>query len=282
MASTTDVVFLVPVKAFKQAKSRLVEIFPPETRPAMQERIGIALFEDLMDVLVTFVKKYIASKVVICSPDPGVKARVKAAGANFVFLDEASMDRGDPEHAGLTGLDKIIACMNDFAINILGAKGTVLLMNDLPLLSVHALVGLFKNIALKSSFKKVLLSPSMGNGCNMIARFPPNIIETRYSSKHDPSFIEHLALAKQKAMDIGMKAEKFIEVYKNLEIYLDLDTPEDLMNLYPLLKEVRPKSRLLAVLESLDVEIKKRDSDDTRQVSIKVNMEKWKNGITLL
>ncbi len=274
MASTTGVVVLVPVKAFKQAKSRLVEIFPPETRSAMQERIGIALFEDFLEVLAAFVKKYGANKVkvVICSPDPAVKARVNAVGGNFVFLDETSLDWEDLNLAKPTSLDKVISRMNDYAVRVLGAKGTVLLMSDLPLLSVHSLVGLFKNIELKSGFKKVLLSPSMGNGCNMIARFPPNVIETRYSSKHGPSFIEHLALAKKKAKDIGMKAEKFIEVFKNLEIYLDLDTPDDLMNLYPLLKEVRPKSRLLSVLESINVEIKKRDSDDTRQVSIKVNM----------
>jgi 2-phospho-L-lactate guanylyltransferase (CobY/MobA/RfbA family) len=112
----------------------------------------------------------------------------------------------------------------------------------------------------------------MGNGCNMIARFPPDIIPTRYSAKHGPSFIEHLAMAKEQAAIRGIPPERFVEVYHNLDLYLDLDTPEDLMNLYPLLKELLPGSRLSRVLDGMDVRIEKQDSDDTRHVSIRVDM----------
>lgn len=273
-ANRAEAALLIPVKNFKLAKSRLVEAFPEPSRPRMQERIGIALFDDMLDVIGTFLKKHGDGKIkaIICSPDPAVKAKVKSSGTGFIFLDETSIEQEDPVFERLTGLDRIIAGMNDFATCVLGVKGTVLLMCDLPLLSVHALVGLFKHIQLKNGFKKVLLSPSMGNGCNIIGRFPSNIIETRYSSKHGPSFIEHLSLAKQKAEMLGMAPEKFIEVYKNLEFYLDLDTPEDLMNLYPLLKEVRPQSRLLRVLDGMDIQIQKNDCNDTRHVSLKVNM----------
>jgi 2-phospho-L-lactate guanylyltransferase (CobY/MobA/RfbA family) len=273
-ATRTDAALLIPVKRFTQAKSRLVEAFPEASRPRMKEQIGIALFDDLVDVLRSFMNRKGDSKfkTIICSPDPSVKAKVKAAGNGFIFLDETTIEQEDPALQGLAGLDRIIAAMNDFATCVLGVKGTVLLMNDLPLLSVHALVGLFKHIQFNNGFKKVLLSPSMGNGCNMIGRFPPNVIETRYSSKHGPSFIEHLTIAKQKAEILGIKTENFIQVYKNLEFYLDLDTPEDLINLYPLLKEVKPRSRLVRLLDGLDIQIEKNDRDDTRHVCLKFNM----------
>jgi len=273
-ATRTDAALLIPVKRFKLAKSRLVEAFPKVARPYMQEQIGVALFDDLIDVIGAFLKRKGEGKImaIICSPDPAAKAKVKLAGSGFIFLDETSILADVPALEGLTGLDRIIAGMNDYATRVLGVKGTILLMSDLPLLSVHDLIGLFKHIQFKNGFKKVLLSPSMGNGCNMIGRFPPNIIETRYSSKHGPSFIEHLSIAKQKAETLGIVAKNFVQVYNNLEFYLDLDTPEDLMNLYPLLKEVKPHSRLLAVLDGLDIQIQKNDRDDTRHVKLKVNM----------
>ena len=273
-ANRTDAALLIPVKRFTQAKSRLVEAFPEASRPRMKEQIGIALFDDLIDVVRSFMNRKGDSrfKAIICSPDPAVKAKVKAAGNGFIFLDETSIEQEEPALQGLAGLDRIIAAMNDFATCVLGVKGTILLMCDLPILSVHALIGLFKHVQFKNGFKKVLLSPSMGNGCNMIGRFPPNIIETRYSSKHGPSFIEHLSIAKQKAEMLGIETGKFVQVYENLEFYLDLDTPDDLINLYPLLKEVKPRSRLVRLLDGMDIQIEKNDRDDTRHVSLKVNM----------
>ncbi len=271
MVLLPDIAFVVPVKPFKRAKSRLVEVFPPGSRLAMQEQVGIALFDDTMDVLGTFMNRYGQGRVctVVCSADPEVEARVAKLGNGFVYLDEPKAGTG---RARPVTLDQVIEHANQYAMHKLGVKGTILLMSDLPLLTVHAFVGLFKRIEARVGFTKVLLSPSMGNGCNLIARFPPDIIPTRYSSKHGPSFIEHLAMAKEQAAIRGIPPEQFVEVYHNLDLYLDLDTPEDLMNLYPLLKEIRAESRLSKVLAGMDVHIEKQDSDDTRHVSIKVDM----------
>ncbi|MEX2680774.1 MAG: hypothetical protein Q6373_004190 [Candidatus Sigynarchaeota archaeon] len=266
-----DIAFIVPVKPFKRAKSRLVGVFPPESRLAMQEQISIALFDDTMDVLGTFMNRHHEKRActIVCSLDPEVEARVGKLGRNFIYLDEPRLETGQPRPITL---DQVIEHVNQHAIRELGVKGTILIMSDLPLLTVHAFVGLFKRIKARAGFTKILLSPSMGNGCNLVARFPPDIIPTRYSSKHCPSFLEHLALAKEKAASIGIDPRHLVEVYHNLDFYLDLDTPEDLMNLYPLLKEIRGGSRLMRVLDGMDVCIEKKDSDDTRRVSIRVDI----------
>ncbi|NMC03861.1 MAG: hypothetical protein GYA24_01555 [Candidatus Lokiarchaeota archaeon] len=266
-----DIAFIVPVKSFKKAKTRLVELFPPASRPAMQEQLGIALFDDTMDVLGSYMKKHGNGRVctIVSSSDPGVEARVSRLGDPFTYIDESNVKSG---YKTSPSLDEIIEHANKHAMERLGVKGTVLLMSDLPLLNVHAIVGLFKRIDPRRHAIKVVLSPSMGNGCNMIARFPPDVIPTRYSSVHGPSFIEHLALAKKKASILGIPAEQFVGVYHNLDLYLDLDTPEDLINLHPLLKEIRPESHLSKILAHVDVHMEKRSTDDTRHVSIKVSM----------
>ncbi|MBN2150996.1 MAG: hypothetical protein JW839_06110 [Candidatus Lokiarchaeota archaeon] len=257
--------FIVPVKPFNRAKTRLVDAFPPGTRLAMQERIGVALFDDTMDVLSAFMDRHGQDRVctVVCSSDRGVESRVANLGDGFIYLDEATLGKGN---AGAIPLDRVIEHANQHATRELGVKGTILLMTDVPLLTVHSIIGLFKRIEARDDFVRVILSPSMGNGCNMIARFPPGIIPTRYSSKHGPSFIEHLAMAKEKALDSGIPPEQFVEVYYNLDLYLDLDTPDDLANVYPLLKELRQGSHLSRVLDGMDIRIEKQDQDDTRHV----------------
>ncbi len=264
-----DIAFIVPVKPFKRAKSRLVEVFPPGSRPAMQEQVGTALFDDTMDVLGTFMARHGQGRVctIVCSSDHDVEGRVAKLGDGFVYLDEPKVGTG---RARSVTLDQVIEHANQHATRELGVKGTILLMTDVPLLTVHALVGLFKRIEARGDFTGVILSPSMGNGCNMIARFPPGAIPTRYSSKHGPSFIEHLAIAKEKAVASGAPPDQFVEVYYNLDLYLDLDTPDDLINLYPLLKELRAGSRLSRLLDGMDVRIEKHDRDDTRHVKIHV------------
>nr|MDO8085632.1 hypothetical protein [Candidatus Sigynarchaeum springense] len=266
-----DIAFIVPVKPFKRAKSRLVDVFPPDSRPAMQEQVGIALFDDTMDVLGTFINRHHQRRVctIVCSSDPEVEVRAEKLGSDFIYLDEP---KAATSRARQITLDQVIEHANQHAIHDMGVKGTILIMSDLPLLMVHAIVGLFKRIEARAGFTQIILSPSMGNGCNLIARFPPDIIPTRYSSKHGPSFLEHLALAKQKATDLRIDYGQLVEVYHNLDLYLDLDTPEDLMNLYPLLKEIRPESHLARVLDGMDVHIEKKSRDDTRHVSIRVDM----------
>jgi 2-phospho-L-lactate guanylyltransferase (CobY/MobA/RfbA family) len=260
LASTIDAAFIIPVKPFAQAKSRLVDVFPAPSRAAMRERVAIALFDDTMDIISTFMRRHGQGRVktIICSSDPAVARRTAILGTGFVFVAEPPANDGTIDHA------------NKYAIRELGARGTILLMCDLPLLTVHAMVGLFRRCDRKKDFTRVILSPSMGNGCNMIARFPPDIMNTHYSSKHGPSFLEHLAIAKEKAVANGTRPDQLVEVYHSLDLYLDLDTPDDLMNLYPLLKEIKPASRLLQVLVDMDVRIEKNDRDDTRHVSIKV------------
>jgi len=168
-ATRTEAALLIPVKSFKLAKSRLVEAFPKPSRPTLQEQIGIALFDDMIGVVGSFMKWKGAGKIktIICSPDPAVKAKVKAAGNGFIFLDETVIEQDDPALDGLAGLDRIIGAMNDFAICTLGVKGTVLLMSDLPLLSVHALIGLFKNVQFK------IIVADFANFCSSKCDLPP-------------------------------------------------------------------------------------------------------------
>lgn len=266
-AAGMTVAFLVPVKAFRKAKSRLVPLFPEKYRGQIQEQLGLALFKDLVDILVKFndsTRARFKVKVIFCGNDERIQPVIEPLGEDFMFLDESA--------AAGPGLDDIIDLMNRHAIDELGARGTIVLVSDLPLLETHDLIGLFKHFKHSDpNFKKVLLSPSLGNGCNMIARFPPDIIKTRYADKNVPSFIAHVDEARKRAAQLSIDPEKLVDVYRNLDIYLDLDTPDDLMNLYHLLKALKPRSRLFQLLRGMNVEIAKSPGDDTRRVDIKVD-----------
>ena len=269
------IAFLIPVKKFGNGKSRLMPVFPDEIREDVRVKINTSLFLDMMDALVMFNEKEsnLNIKVLICSSDEFVCQYVKKLGDYFIYIDENDIlsENVPSTNCQAIKLDEIINFMNNVAVNKYRASGTVLLMGDLPLLTMHDLQGLFKNFPDEDSFqdtKRVVISPSLGNGCNMIARFPPNIIDTRYSQDTRPSFIEHVELAKAYARIHGEKTASLLYIYKNLGIYLDLDTPEDLMNLYPLLLEVKPQSRLLSALRGISINIKKTGCKDSRKVDI--------------
>nr|MDO8119376.1 hypothetical protein [Candidatus Sigynarchaeota archaeon] len=155
------VAFLVPVKAFAKAKSRLVPLFPENHRGQIQEQLGLALFKDLVDVLVQFNKttrSRIKVKVIFCGSDGRIQSIIQPLGEDFIFLDE----RDAPGN----GLDDIIDHMNRYAMAQWDVRGTIVLVSDLPLLETHDLNGLFKHFKYgDQAFKKVLLSPSLGNGC---------------------------------------------------------------------------------------------------------------------
>lgn len=271
----TTVAILVPVKGFSRAKSRLVALFPGTLKPAIQEHLGIALFKDLVDVLAEFkprAGRFGANvHVIACGPDPRMGTWLGALGGDTTWMDETTLAGYDPAVTNPDWLDTVIAAMNEHAMTRLDASGTIVLMGDLPLLTARDLEGLFKRFRSKGeTLRKIVLSPSLGNGCNLIARFPPDIIDTCYSNKEQPSFIVHMRRAKERARETGERVDDLVEIYKNLEIYLDLDTPDDLMNMYPMLLEFKPRGHLATLLSSMEFSITKDTPGDTRQVRIQV------------
>lgn len=268
--SVKKIAFLVPIKKFSKAKSRLTSIFPVESRFEMQETIGLILFRDLMDTLEK-IKGDIHDaniSVIICSKEAKIKEYLeKIQDPDFIFLDESTMALKDALGSELHVLDEIIDMMNQHAIHELHADASILLMGDMPLLGVETMNELF-SLALEGLEHppRVVLSPSVGNGCNMVIRVPPAIMKTNYSSV-SPSFINNLIMAKSLAKKKGIPVEEFIQVCKNLDLYLDLDMPEDLISIYPLLKELKPNSHTCKLFDKMKLEIQNVDGNDNRNLN---------------
>ncbi|MFX0101125.1 MAG: hypothetical protein ACFFCS_16235 [Candidatus Hodarchaeota archaeon] len=265
-----EIAFLIPIKQFSKAKSRLTSIFPLESRFEMQEMISLILFRDLMDTLGALKEECenCTIKIIICSSENKIKDWIENLNdSDFIFMDEGVLDLKGTSSNKLDKLDEIIDLMNQRAINELNSHGSILLMNDLPLLSLETLRELINIVQeVDENSARVILSPSVGNGCNMVIRVPPGVMKTNYSGI-SPSFINNLNMAKSTARDLGIPRDDFIHIYKNLELYLDLDMPEDLISIFPLLQELKPTSRMCNLLEKMKLEIQNLDGEDNRNLN---------------
>ncbi|MHA1792733.1 MAG: hypothetical protein ACTSVI_08820 [Promethearchaeota archaeon] len=265
------IAFLVPVKAFSFAKSRLISALPIKNKEEIQLKIGKALYEDLVEEIekasIQLEKHEIS--IVCCSPDLNAKEILEKTSIKTVFIDEHEINVGNENEIKQSRLDDIIKAMNDKAIEKLHVDGTVLLMSDLPLVDAEDIIKLVNFIEnFTNDKKKIVLGPATGNGCNLIVRFPPNIIPTLYGNKRAPSFINHLDFARKVVKESGQDQDSLMSVYLELSTYLDLDTVEDLVNIYTILKVKKKSSRLLNVLREINLKIITQD-DDNRKMIVK-------------
>jgi len=274
------ITFLIPVKKFSRAKTRLAKVFPEDSREDIRKKICMALLMDILQTLNIFQEECDDCEVhvVISSQEPYLETLLANFNKNFIFLNESVLDFKLFESRGFFGLDAVIEFMNQFSITKLKASGSILLMMDLPLLkanNLHHIVN--KGLALYKRFGwGLVISPANGLGCNMIARFPPDCSKTGYTTlERTPSFIKNLELARSTAIENGHHVDDVIHVYNCLEMYLDLDTADDLAVIFPLLSLSKPESNLYQTLEGLQLEIKKC-SGDSRNLNLKMNSNRSK------
>lgn len=111
------------------------------------------------------------------------------------------------------GLDSAVRAGNTFAVRQ-GAEATLFLPADLPLLRRDILT---RVLELGENYK-VILSPSNRKGIGLLYRRPPEVMRAHFTGK---SFVDNLREAQEKGLEVY--------VYMTPELYIDIDTREDVL-----------------------------------------------------
>ena len=86
---------------------------------------------------------------------------------------------------------------------------------------------------------QIVITPSLkGDGTNILARNPPNILETFYD---EDSFHQHLVKIKENKLQFT--------VFRKFSLMLDIDSPEDLFQL----KDKKKNLKTHAMIENFDI-----------------------------
>lgn len=188
-------VAVVPMKQIAQAKSRLASVLPPETRQSLA-RVMLAgvltACRDCPDV----------QRTVLLTTDTSLTTLAKEHDADL-FVEHHPV--------GLNAAMKAAAAA-------LESQTLVYLAGDLPLLKARDISDLTDRCRTGS---RVVIAPSAdGNGTNALLLSPANILKPTFghgsSERHEIS-----------AHRLGIEAA----IVSNLNIGLDIDTPQDLETL---------------------------------------------------
>jgi 2-phospho-L-lactate guanylyltransferase len=109
------------------------------------------------------------------------------------------------------GLNNAVEAANWYAAK-LGAEATLFVPADVPLLSRETV----REILSLGRKHRLIMSPSRRRGIGMLYRRPPELMRALFSDK---SFDDNLEEASKKGIDAF--------IYRNPELYADIDTPED-------------------------------------------------------
>ncbi len=191
-----ELVAIVPVKPFAQAKSRLAEVLSAAERSKISRYL-------LGRTLATLEHALVVEHTIVISPDPAAWAIAVRHGATAMREEPPH----DLNHAVRTALGHMPA---------LGARAVLILPADLPLLTpgdVQALV------ALAEVTPAVVLAPDRhGTGTNALLLRPPETIDCAFGAD---SARHHQRAAEQAGVPLRLcHAPGWA---------LDVDTPEDLL-----------------------------------------------------
>lgn len=186
---------IVPVKPFREAKSRLAEVLSLEEREALSRELLARSLRVLGQVPAI-------ARTLVVSRDPAALALARKFRAHTVT------ESGAPElNPALTRAIGVAAA--------LGASGVLLLPADLPMVNRDDLQTF---LGQDGSGPAVILSPDRrGDGTNALLMTPPGLMPPAYGPG---SFGQHLAQARA----LGVEAR----VCRLPGFELDLDWPEDL------------------------------------------------------
>ena len=185
---------IIPVKGVVESKSRLVRSLSPQDK----KKLVIALLED---VLAAVTESQLFSRVLVVSPDPNVEK-------------EANLPNGIFLHQEGQGLNAGIRRSTLFAMRE-KASSVAVLLADIPMLEPRDLKELY---SVGSTAPKVVVSPSLKGGTNVMVQEPPNLIAPAYGRW---SFSTHLRAAQ--------KAGLAVYSISNSRLSFDVDTLEDLI-----------------------------------------------------
>lgn len=192
---------VIPMKSLHSAKSRLSNIL------TAQQRKNLAMY--LLDATIKEIKKScIISEIIIVSNDKAVK--------NYSCLNNLKYIKDSEE-----GVNKAVILADNYCIDN-GINANIVIPHDLPFISAKEI----DKICTRSNkyHKCIIICPSKRfDGTNILFRKPPDVIKTHYD---DNSYMNHLK-----------EAYKFkipIESLDIVKLRFDLDTKEDLLELFPL------------------------------------------------
>lgn len=192
---------VIPMKSLHSAKSRLSNIL------TAQQRKNLAMY--LLDATIKEIKKScIISEIIIVSNDKAVK--------NYSCLNNLKYIKDSEE-----GVNKAVILADNYCIDN-GINANIVIPHDLPFISAKEIDEIC-TISNKHH-KCIIICPSKRfDGTNILFRKPPDVIKTHYD---DNSYMNHLK-----------EAYKFkipIESLDIVKLRFDLDTKEDLLELFPL------------------------------------------------
>lgn len=192
----TNNVAVIPVKGLLESKSRLNRALAPPDK----KKLILAM---LKDVLGSVRESDLFDQVLVISPDRNVE-------------EEASLEKGDFVHQEGLGLNSGIRQATLLAMQA-NASSLAVILADIPLVQPKDLKELY---AIGSAKERVILSPSLKGGTNVMIRQPPDLIPPAYGRW---SFTTHLRLAQEK--------EVVIYMLSNPRISFDIDIIEDLTSI---------------------------------------------------
>ena len=193
---------IVPVKPLRLGKSRLSGVISDDERAALNR----TFLEQTLEVLRSTPS---VSQTLVVSRDPAALSIAREAGARTVLED------GNPTLN--SALTRATVLARNYA-----TRGVLVLPADLPLLTKDDLLLFFDHIY-KSPC--VVITPDRHeNGTNALLMAPGGLIKYDFG---EGSFSRHCGLAR----NIGAR----LEIVRNKNIELDLDTPED----FALLKQIK-------------------------------------------
>jgi 2-phospho-L-lactate/phosphoenolpyruvate guanylyltransferase len=192
---------VIPMKCLHSAKSRLSHIL------TAKQRKNLAMY--LLDATIKELKKSdFISEIVIVSSDEAVK--------HYSCLNNIKFIKDWDE-----GVNKAVMLADKYCINN-DINANIVIPPDLPFVSAKEID---KICIISNKYHKcIIICPSKRlDGTNILFRKPPGVIKTHYDNN---SYMNHLKEAS--------KIKIPIESLDIVKLMFDLDTEDDLLELFPL------------------------------------------------
>jgi 2-phospho-L-lactate guanylyltransferase len=187
---------IIPVKGLLESKSRLSHSLSSQDK----KKLVIALAKD---VLTAVEESALFSRVLVVSPDRNVLKEANLPAGSFLHQEGQGLNAGIRQSTLLAMREK--------------ASSVAVLLADIPLVEARDLKEIYTvgNVA-----QRVVLSPSLKGGTNVMVRAPPDIIAPAYGRW---SFSTHLRAAQKTGVAVYSVS--------NQRLSFDVDTQEDLIAL---------------------------------------------------
>ncbi len=185
---------IIPVKGLLESKSRLSRSLSPYDK----KRLILAMLNDVM----TAVKESeLFSRIVVVSPDRNVEGEANLQDGVFLHQEGPGLNAAIRQSTLLATRER--------------ASSVAVLLADIPLIEPRDLKEVY---SVGNTAQRVVLSPSLKGGTNVMVREPPDIIATAYGRW---SFSTHLRAAQKTGLAVYSVS--------NQRLSFDVDTLEDLI-----------------------------------------------------